>query len=397
MTMRPHLMRVLAILFLQVLLLLAAPAAFANGLPTAAHITIAGGLLVLSPGIPVLLDAADIVIDAASGRSGGDSDRLSEWTQADAAVTVTYTLRNLAQAPVKLSMAFPVPPGEIPVEAGGSGVQISWNGAALTYRRVDTPGQVAETDLAIEKRWLDPFTGVPYEPRLFGQEAGPVFVSFDVAFKEAETGTLVVRYKQLPGRDYSRFVEPALRYDYLLMPARHWPEVRRIGVTVRVPAGFSAASNLKLEPTAGGAPGEGAGGAAYTTYKLQFNSLPGENLSVFVSPGRSLVPAFSSLYWRQGGRLWFLTLATLSAACLSGVALAFVRGSRMKIILSGAALFGVSASGLYSGFLRSPLFGPNPISLAATLILVPAVLSVIYLLVLRAVSTRLRRSTYRSA
>jgi len=383
------LLRVLAILFVQISLLLAAPAAFANGLPTAAHVTTAGGLLVPVPGIPVVLDEADIVIDASRAGATGDGGTQSSATQADAAVTVTYVLRNLAPAPVKLSMAFPVPPSELPVEADGGGVQVSWNGAALAYRRVEAPKQVVETDLAIDKRWLDPFTGVPYEPRLFGQEAEPVFVSFDLAFKEGETGTLTVRYRQMPGRDYSRFVEPALRYDYLLMPARHWPEVRRIGVTVRIPPAFSAASNLKLEDVAGGAPG---GGGAYTAYKLQFTALPGENLSVFVSPGRSLVPAFSSVYWRQGGRLWLLTLATIAAACLGGVLLVLMRGSRMKITLAGVALFAASALGLYTGFLRSPLFGPNPISLAATLILVPAVLSVVYLLVLRFVYGRLRHA-----
>ena len=375
MTRIPRQERLLPIVMLLVLLPVIAPVALANGLPTAAHVSTAGGLLLPAAGIPIVLDEADIVIDAA--RAG------ATWT--DATVTVTYVLRNLATGPVRLSMAFPLPPGQLPVEAEAQGAQVSWKGASLSYQRAPAPDLVAEDDLAVLREWLDPFTGASYEPRLFRQEPEPVFVSFDLLFAAGETDRLVVRYQQQPGRDYSRFVEPSLRYDYLLMPARYWPQVGRVAVTVRVPPGYAAASNLKLAATGD------------SRYFSRFTLLPSENLSVFVSPGKGVIPvlglyhwrqALASYYWRQDGRLRLAVLATVVAACLSGVVLAFMRRLQVNVILSGAALYAVSALVIYPGFLGSPLFGPNPISVIATRFLMPVGLSLMYFLVLRLVYAR---------
>lgn len=279
-------------LVLMAMLLAASPVA-ANGLPMGVLGAVgssAGGILYPAANTPISVIDETLVLDL---REEG-AER----------IRATYRMRNNARQAAEVLTAFPIP-GMM-----AKGAVRAWaDGQPLAVSQPSTPVELETLDVALNFDWLDPFTGATYSPPNAGDHRAwdtPV-VTFTVSFAPDQTRVLELEYVPNNSRDYSRFVSPARRFDYLLQPARHWASFGTLHIELLAPSGRAAAVRPVLDQVESG------------KYVGDFSGLPTENLSVFVAPGggRGFI---GSWWWQRSGRAIILDLllaaGTLVAAAL---------------------------------------------------------------------------------
>mgnify|MGYP001416321571 CR=1 FL=1 len=173
---------------------------------------------------------------------------------------------------------------------------------------------------------------------------------FPLTLAPGQTGRLEVAYRQPPGRDFTRFVDRSLRYDYLLQPARHWAGFGSLEVLA--PAKRSLVANLPLTR------------AGPSRYAGSFDRLPEVNLSVFIAPG-SGSGTLTSRWWQRAYRPWLVLGLTFALALATGLAGRLVRPAwqpYLALARWAVPVLAVALSPLYQ-------FSPGPASLITTLIL----------------------------
>lgn len=304
-------------LFLALLLLaLLAPAAHANGLPVGAWLGTPGGLL-LPTQAPAVSVRSEELLFIISGE--------------EAVVSANYHLENQGAATAG-EVAFAVP-------SGASGIMLSVNGKSIPVPMNLGPGEMhgvegADALTVRPTEWLSPLTSKPYSPRLWRQEPGVYWQSFQIALAPGPQ-ELTVTYRSAGGKENATLIEPVWRYDYLLQPASRWAAFGDLTIRVQSLAPISLASNLPLTKL------------DEHRWEAHFSSLPTENLALFVGPPGS--GALAQLWWSQSGRLWLM----LGSAILLGLAAGLIRRAPWWLRLPFALLPLL--------LLDRGIFEPNPI------------------------------------
>lgn len=334
--------------FILALILLAVPSQVrANGLPLAASRSVAGGALHPAVDSPVGVVREHLLLDL---------------REQQALIRATYVLRNLASDAIALTIAFPVPHYE-EGRPGAVRPSVLLDGEPLSFQRSQAPVTLGEEETHLPAAWLDPFTGEPYEPPLFGrQDLRPAFLTFSAPFAPGQERRLEVSYSQDPGRDFSRFFERALRYDYLLQPARHWASFGELEVEVLVPPGRVIRSLPPLTARGNGSYGE------------TFSGLPEQNLSVFVAPqrGRGML---SSWWWQRTGRAWILAAITVAGGLAGGL----LRRQKPGFLHFLGTIMGFLVATLVFALTPLFLFQPSPAGMMQTWFLFVPLLGLLFL------------------
>ncbi len=262
--------------------------ALANASPTHAILHIGGGSLIPGDEVPVVIEKEDLTIDL----RGRERNR--------AMVNAAYLLRNTGQA-LTLTARFPLPEGAL---IGEPGVTVTCDGLPVPFKEAGSWPTLHPDVSQVADEWLDPVTGERYVPEAVSIRERYVFIEFDVGLEAGESKTLVVSYPQMLSQDYtSRFIGVPTRIDYLLQPARYWAGFGRLNVRVLTGINQFVASSLPLRHPM---PGIWIG---------EFDGLPDENLSVFVSPSSILPDRWIGGAWlRPGGRATLLALMIALAA-----------------------------------------------------------------------------------
>lgn len=307
----------LVLLFLLLLPGLAA----ANGMPAAADNPSGGGVIQPAADTPVSVLSEHLLLDL---------------REREGLIRATYRLQNQSPEPLEVLVAFAVPSNLV-----DQSIQVSLDGLVLPHGPVQ-PAEAPAVDLTLSGEWLDPFTGERYTPKVW-RRPGPVqFVSFTLPFGAGHERHLTVEYRQHPLRDRTRFIESPLRYDYLLLPARHWAGFGALEIAVLVPPGRSLHANLPLVR-------EGP-----DRYRLLQPGLPDQNLSVFLAPvGGAGLPG--SWWWRRATRPWIIATIVALGALAGGLVSRSQLQKRHWIGLGIALVTGAAAC------LSAPLymFAPN--------------------------------------
>lgn len=317
---------------LLVAVLTAASPVAANGLPLGVLGSVgrsAGGVLYPASDTPISVIDETLVLDLRQD----DVKR----------IRATYRMRNNAKRATDVLTAFPVPVG---VERG---LPRAWlDGQRLAVAQPTTPVELETLDVALDLDWLDPFTGAAYRPPNssdHGASDTPL-VTFTVPFAPEQTRLLEVEYAPDASRDYSRFVAPAWRYDYLLQPARHWASFGTLHVELLTAADRAVAVRPGLARVAPG------------RYVSDFPGLPAGNLSVFVAPGRGS-GVVGSWWWQRSWRPLLLELLLAG-----GTVVAAASRRWLHPLVGGTAL-----AATWLGFvLHTPphLFQPDPFGFLQT-------------------------------
>ncbi|MDF2628969.1 MAG: hypothetical protein K0R39_2800 [Symbiobacteriaceae bacterium] len=239
---------------------------------------------------------------------------LLDLTEREGRIKATYQLHNPTDGMVDLSVAFPMPPWVL----GEWKVAVMLDGLAYPVRSALGPVALYEGELSLHAHWLDPFTGIAYWPPKVAEPVTPQYLIFGVSFLPGQQRQLSVEYRQFPGEDYSRLIEPARRFDHLLQPARHWAGFGDLTIEVRVPKGYQMATVMPLVSQGDG------------SYAAHFTELPVGNLSIFLAPGPG--PRW---WWDRTGRALFLAALALLTGVIAGLAAA----SRRALVTGGGLLF----------------------------------------------------------
>lgn len=320
----------------------------ANGLPLAATVQSSGGTLGPAANTTVAVVHEHLMLDL--------RERVAR-------IRATYQLRNLSQEVVNVSVAFPVPEySGVNIEKE-AGVVVQLDGQPLPVQPASAPLQLEHQETSVTATWLDPFTGDEYHPTVLREPKPPAFLIFSVPFAGGQERRLQVEYKQFASQDHTRFVEPALRYDYLLQPARHWASFGELQVEVLVPSNRVLRSIPPLMSM-----GE-------NLYSATFPGLPTENLSVFMSPGGGGPWLLASWWWQRPGRAWLLVAITAVGSFAAG----WLRLAKAhSLYLTGTALrYGIPIAII--ALTPSHLFEPNPMGVMQTWLLFVPFLVGVYL------------------
>ncbi|MHB9145205.1 MAG: hypothetical protein ACYC5Y_07700 [Symbiobacteriia bacterium] len=328
------------------LLLAGAPAsASANGLPAVWSRAPGGAVMALQPDtqttVFVLREQLRLDLRANDGRGPAD-------------IMVGYWLENGSPDPVRATVAFPVPPGVVPqVTVDGQPVEV--------FSPVEAPVGLEGDDLAVAADWLNPFTGRPYSLGSWHPEQ-PAFVRFQIPFQGLQQRDLAVRYSQDASWDRRSFIRPALRYDYLLLPARHWAGFGELFIEVLAPAGYQVQATVPL-PRSGTLRMEGGKPMDVPVYQAHLTGLPDVNLSVFLAPALGDPLFYLSWWWSRSGRVWLLAALALLGGLMAGW---LHRDRSRKWRRVGGWLVLAAMLGALYLLTRENMFDPNPIGTMTT-------------------------------
>lgn len=265
-------------------LLITPAVVFANGLPNWAIQHGPNGIITPLQKVPISVEREILNIDL---------------VKKPITVEANYTLKNPESDNVSIQILFPVAPN--------GDAKVVYNGEPVESIHPNYESTIPEQDSRILEYWIDPYINQPYIPNSIERVGSAVeLLAFTVSLKPQETSTLQVTYKQSPSYDPTRLIrQPLDRFDYLLLPAKHWAGFRNLEINLLVPDTVQLASNLHFEKTA-------------TNLQFKSNGLPEENLSIFYVPKKNLVNGVvSSLYTRPyytfviAGVIIFLFLTTL--------------------------------------------------------------------------------------
>lgn len=324
------------------------PSAAANGLPLTATVHSSGGSLRPAGSIPVGVVREHLLLDL---------------RERQASIRATYQLLNQSHDALDVMVAFPVPQysGIDPEKEARAVVQL--DGQQIRATAASVPVVLEPLDTSVSSEWLDPFTGEVYHPPILREPKPTAVLTFSVPFTGRQERTLQVEYRQFPSEDNARFINPAMRYDYLLRPARHWVAFGELEVEVLVPPGrvIRSVPLLRL--------------IGKDRYSATFGALPNENLSVFVAPGGGF-SNLTSWWWRRSGRAVILVALTVLTSFASG----WLCVSRIRVLKLMGIILRYGLPLVVIVLTPSHLFEPSPGGAMKTWFLFVPSLAAVYLL-----------------
>ena len=268
----------LHVLILGLCILLVPKEAFANGLPNYPMLHKPGGLIVTLPNVPITVDKEVLTVDL---------------TQNPISVNAKYTLTNPLAEIVTVQILFPKGKNE---EA-----KVLLDGSAIKTQLTDDWSVMAFQDLTIPEYWIDPFTNERYTPTNSSGHLGFDFVQFTIAFNPHESKLLSVSYKHNKSYDPTRFFrEPVYRFDYLLLPAKHWASYKNLELNLLTSDKITFASNLLFTET------------TQNSYVFKSDNLPNENLSIFFVPQKVILNGQITSFYKR----YFLYIVPVSILLL---------------------------------------------------------------------------------
>lgn len=267
----------------------------AAGAPVAAVSRHPGGVLIPLEETPVAVVRERLVLDLRE-RTGH--------------VVSTYVLQNTSDSAVRVSAAFAVP--DYGLAEGDTPLTVAVDGSPLNAVPLERDIDISSDEVALPAYWVDPFTSQRYRPPQTGA-SDPAFSTFTLAFAPHQQHILTVHYAQDAAEDYTRFVTPSRRWDYLLASGDRWAGFGELQVQVLTPSGYPVQSVPALTQTGTG------------EYGATFSTLPDQNLTIFVAPGKSPAGRLASLWghlsswWRQRTlRAWLELVPMLVISLITG-------------------------------------------------------------------------------
>ncbi len=259
----------------------------ANGLPKYPVLNKPGGLIVPLQNVPITVDKELLTIDLA---------------QKPISVNVKYMLTNPLSETTTVQVLFPVGKNyERKVVLGGESVPT---------KLADNLTSILPEESIIPKYWVDPYTNEQYIPRDSGSRLAFDLFKFSVSLGPHESKLLSVEYKQAPSYDPTRFFHnPVDRFDYLLLPAKHWASYKDLEINLITSRDTQFASNFNFVKALG------------NNYTFKSDNLPTGNLSIFIVAQRPIFNGqFTSFYLR-----YFLQITSLFTVCLPVLVAIFLR------------------------------------------------------------------------
>lgn len=275
----------LYVLILALCFMLIPKEAFANGLPNFPILHKPGGLIVTLQNVPITVDKEVLTVDL---------------TQKPISVNAMYTLTNPLAESATVQVLFPIGKNE---EA-----KVLLDGSAIRTQLTDDWSVMAFQDLTLAEYWIDPYSNERYTPISSSAHRDFDFVRFTITFNPSESKVLSVSYKQSRSYDATRFFrEPVYRFDYLLLPAKHWASYKNLEVNLLTSDKITFVSNLLFDAT------------KENSYVFRSDNLPTENLSIFFVPQKMILNGqITSIYKRYF--LYLVLVSILLVFLLIGIA-----------------------------------------------------------------------------
>lgn len=184
-----------------------------------------------------------------------------------AKVRVIYEMENKTAEDLLVPIAFPQPGESIDWNVDLDGAKIPLTGY-IPFNSEELIGDVPH------REWVNPRTEKTYTFRgydLIGESNSLGAKTFEVTLNAKSTQKLTIEYKAALGLDERASLHPIYRLDYLLYPASYWSDFKDLNIEVNVPKRSSVYVNLPLNKKG-------------NTYVGAFETLPKENLVLFISP-----------------------------------------------------------------------------------------------------------------
>ena len=255
----------LYVLVLALCFLLIPKEAFANGLPNYPMLEKPGGLIVALPNVPITVDKEVLTVDL---------------TQNPISVNAKYTLTNPLAEIATVQVLFPIGKNE---EA-----KVVFDGSAIRTELTDDWSVMAFQDLTLADYWIDPYTNERYTPTSSSAHRDFDFDRFTITLNPSESKVLSVSYKQSRSYDATRFFrEPVYRFDYLLLPAKHWASYKNLEVNLLSSDKITFVSNILFTET------------TENSYVFRSDNLPTENLSLFFAPQKGVLNGQITSFYKR--------------------------------------------------------------------------------------------------
>lgn len=187
-------------------------------------------------------------------------------------VSVIYEMENKTEEDLLVPIAFPQPGNSLEwsVDLDETDIPIIGN---ILFNAEELIGDKPNSE------WINPRTGQRYsfggyDP--IGESNKIGAKTFEVTLNAKSVHTLTIEYKATLGIDEKASLHPIYRLDYLLHPASYWSNFKDLSLEVKVPKRASVYVNLPLQKES-------------NTYVGAFDTLPEENLLLFISPSSGLL------------------------------------------------------------------------------------------------------------
>ncbi len=217
----------------------------------------------------------------------------SENPTIKAHIHVIYEMENQQDKEVEVPIAFPQP-----------GDTDQWH-VTLNDSSIPVEGTVSipREQLIGEHphyEWINPRTREGYQ--FGGYDVYSEFnhidsQTFTIVLEPENIHTLQIEYVTLLGMDERQGLHPIYRLDYLLHPASYWSDFNNLTLKIDVPFGAEMTTNLPLSHVSG------------NEWLGEFESLPEENLVLFLSPHSGLL---IDLFHSRGLAMLFLLVLLLA-------------------------------------------------------------------------------------
>jgi len=197
---------------------------------------------------------------------------ISPYRPMHANIRVIYEIENKTEEDLQVPIAFPQPG-----ESSEWHVDLDGTDISITGYLAFNPEELVGNKPHIE--WINPRTRQTYT---FGgydviSESNKLGAkTFEVTLNAKSVHTLTIEYKATLSIDEKESLHPIYRLDYLLHPASYWSDFKDLDIEVKVPKRASVYVNLPLQK-------EG------NTFVGAFDTLPEENLVLFISPSSGLL------------------------------------------------------------------------------------------------------------
>lgn len=187
-------------------------------------------------------------------------------------VRVIYEMENKTEEDLQVPIAFPQPGNsyEWSVDLDGTDIPLTGN---IPFNAEELVGDKPHIE------WVNPRTGQTYSfggYDVIGDSNKLGAKTFEVTLNAKSIHTLTIEYEATLGIDERASLHPIYRLDYLLHPASYWSDFKDLSLEVKVPKRASVYVNLPLEKES-------------NTYIGTFETLPEENLVLFISPSSGLL------------------------------------------------------------------------------------------------------------
>lgn len=187
-------------------------------------------------------------------------------------IRVIYEMENKTEEDLLVPIAFPQPgeSNDWNVDLDGTDISIIGN---IPFNSKELIGNKPHNE------WVNPRTGQAYSFRgydVIGESNKLGVNTFEITLNAKSVHMLTIEYEAHLGIDERASLHPIYRLDYLLHPASYWSDFKDLDIEVKVPKRASVYVNLPLQK-------EG------NIYSESFDTLPEENLVLFISPSSGLL------------------------------------------------------------------------------------------------------------